>query len=84
MEIEDCHGYTLEIYKRGNYGTVKRKFFVDMLDVVSFTNTKARRYIDYCINLNDKTNYREVYRGCIHKFNVRVARALLEVDLSNC
>lgn len=82
MKIEDCHGYILELYKKGNYGTVKRKFFVDMLDLVSFTNTKARRYIDYCICLIDKTNDIELYSGCIHKFNVKVTKALLEVDLN--
>jgi len=82
MQIEDCHGYTLELYKKGNYGTVSHKHFVDMLDLVSFTNTKARRYIDYCINLNDKTNDIEIYSGCIHKFNVLVARALLQLDFN--
>ena len=80
MKIEDCYGYILELYKRGNYGTVKRKFFVDMLDLVSFTNTKARRYIDYCINLTDKTNDIEVYSGCIHVFNRKVDIALMSGD----
>lgn len=83
MEMEDCHGYTLELYKKGNYGTVRHKYFVDMLDLVSFTNIKARRYNDYCINVFDKTNNRELYSGCIHKFNVKVVKALLQSDLIN-
>jgi len=82
MKTELEHGYTLEIYEKVNYGTVKMKYFIDMLDVVTFTNRFARRYIDYSISLIDKTNDIEVYIGCIHKFNVKVARALLEVDLN--
>lgn len=83
MKTEFDFGYELEIYEKGNYGTVKRKYFEDMLDLVTFTNTKARRYIGYCINLNDKTNDREVYSGCIHKFNIKVTKALLQSDLNN-
>lgn len=82
MKTEFDFGYELEIYEKGNYGTVKRKYFEDMLDLVTFTNTKARRYIGYCINLNDKTNDIEIYSGCIHKFNVLVARALLQLDFN--
>lgn len=84
MKTELEHGYTLELYEKFNYGTVKMKYFIDMLDVVTFTNRMARRYIDYCICLIDKTNDIELYSGCIHKFNVKVARALLQFDLNNC
>ncbi len=49
MKTEFDFGYELEIYEKGNYGTVKRKYFEDMLDLVTFTNKNARTSIEYII-----------------------------------
>ena len=82
MKIKNNY-YTLEIYNKVNYENVKVKCFIDMLDLVSFTNKNAKKYDDCCVKVINETDDNEyVYDGCIHKFNVKVARALLEVDLS--
>lgn len=55
MKTELEHGYTLELYEKFNYGTVKRKYFEDMLDLVTFTNKNARKYnTNYIINVIKK------------------------------
>lgn len=78
MKTEFDFGYMLEIYEQGNYGTVKKKHFVDMLDLVTFTNKNARKYnINYIIDVINKTNYISLYSGCIHTFNRRVDIALM-------
>ena len=83
MKTELDFGYTLEIYEKGNYGTVKSKFFDDMMDLITFTNTNARKYNGYCINVFDKTKHKEIYKGCIHKFLAKVGKALLLSDINS-
>jgi hypothetical protein len=83
MKTELDLGYTLEIYEKGNYGTVKRKYFEDMLDLVTFTNTKARNYnTDYIIDVINKTEFKTRYKGCIHTFNRKVNEILIQGDYS--
>lgn len=80
MIIELDLGYTLEIYEKGNYGTVKQKYFVDMIDLVTFTNRNARNYsTDYIINVTDKTDNISLYKGCIHAFNIKINKILVFV-----
>lgn len=87
MKTEFDFGYELEIYEKGNYGTVKRKYFANILDLVTFTNKNARKYKywnnNYCIDVINKTKYTTAYKGCIHKFNEKIGKALLEFDLNN-
>ena len=83
MKIESNYGYTLEIYKYGNYGTVKHKFFDDMLDLITFINVNARKYNGYCINVFDKTNHKDVYKGCVIKFLAKVGKAFLINDINS-
>lgn len=83
MKTEFDFGYTLEIYEKGNYGTVKRKYFVDMIDLVTFTNKNARKYnTNYIINVIKKPDFITLYSGCIHTFNRRIEMALIQVTFS--
>jgi len=80
MKKEFDFGYMLEIYEKNKYyGTVKKKHFVDMLELVTFTNKKARTpNIDYMVNVINQTDFSIVYDGCIYVFNRRVNIALME------
>lgn len=80
MKTELDFGYTLEIYEKGNYGTVKRKHFADMLDLVTFTNKNAINYsTDYIINVTNKTDDISLYKGYIHDFNIKINKILVFV-----
>ena len=82
MKTELDLGYTLEIYEKGNHGTVKRKYFEDMLDLVTFTNKNARTSIEYIIDVINKTESKTRYKGCIHTFNRKVNEILIQGDYS--
>lgn len=82
MKTELDLGYTLEIYEKGNYGTVKRKYFEDMLDLVTFTNKNARTSIEYIIDVINNTESKTRYKGCIHTFNRKVNEILIQGDYS--
>jgi hypothetical protein len=80
MKTEFDFGYMLEIYEKGNYGTVKKKHFVDMLDLVTFTNKNARKYnTNYIIDVINKTDDISLYKGCIHTFNIKINKILVFV-----
>lgn len=80
MKKELDFGYSLEIYEKGNYGTVKRKYFIDMLDLVTFTNKHARTYnTNYIIDVINRTGDVRLYKGCIHSFNKGVNEILVFV-----
>ena len=82
MKTEFDFGYELEIYEKGNYGTVKRKYFVDMIDLVTFTNKNARTSIEYIIEVINKTEFKTRYKGSIHTFNRKVNEILIQGDYS--
>lgn len=80
MKKELDFGYSLEIYEKGNYGTVKRKYFIDMLDLVTFTNKHARTYnTNYIIDVINRTGDVQLYKGCIRSFNKGVNEILVFV-----
>jgi hypothetical protein len=83
MKKEFDFGYTLEIYEKGNYGTVKRKHFENMLDLVTFTNKKARTpNIDYIVEVINRYEHKIRYKGSIYIFNIKVNEILIQGDYS--
>lgn len=84
MRIESYYGYSLEIYDKGNYGTVKRKKFIDMIELVTFTfkselknHTSIIDITGSIIDIKGKSYDKPVYKGCITLFN-RKANEILE------
>lgn len=78
MRIEPNYGYSLEIYDKGNYGTVKRKFFVDMIDLITFTIKSERKNNTSIIDICDETRNTTRYKGCIALFNKKVNEVLMQ------
>lgn len=93
MKIECHYDFTIKIYEKGNCENVKiEKDFVDMLDLVSFTNKIERKYDDCCIEvINNSVDADDVeciydtkcvYDGCLHIFNRNVDAVLMNGDYS--
>ena len=78
MIKEFNYGYSLEIYDKGNYGTVKRKFFVDMIDLITFTIKSERKNNTSIIDICDETRNTTRYKGCIALFNKKVNEVLMQ------